>query len=278
MIPFLDFGGSGPPLHFAHANGYPPACYRPLLEQLSAHYHVLAMNQRPLWPGEEPEKLSDWHPLSGDLLHFLEEQKLDPVIAIGHSLGGIVSLRAALHRPERFRALILIDPVFFPPRMIHFMRLIRALKMDERIHPLVPGALNRRRTFKNLEELFVGYRRKTIFRYMDDNNLRACIEGITQPRPEGGFELAYKPEWEVRIYLTGVWNDMDLWRGLSRLRIPSLLIRGAETNTFWASTARHVHRKLPSARLVNIPDASHLVPLEQPGAVYQAIKTFLKET
>ena len=27
-IPYIDFGGAGRPLHFLHANGYPPACYR----------------------------------------------------------------------------------------------------------------------------------------------------------------------------------------------------------------------------------------------------------
>jgi len=32
----VEFGGSGPPLHFAHANGYPPGSYRRMLEPLTA--------------------------------------------------------------------------------------------------------------------------------------------------------------------------------------------------------------------------------------------------
>ena len=31
---FKDFGGAGPLLHFANANGYPPAAYTPLFEGL----------------------------------------------------------------------------------------------------------------------------------------------------------------------------------------------------------------------------------------------------
>ena len=275
MIPFIDLNGDGPPLHFAHANGYPPECYRPLLTGLSAHYHVIAMHQRPLWPDVQPDSINDWHPLSDDLFRFLDEQDPGPVIGVGHSLGGIVTLRAALRQPERFRALVLIDPVLFPPAMIAAMRLVRTLGLSYRLHPLVQGALRRRWVFESRAELLKGYRRKSIFRYMDDASLEAYVEGLTRPRPDGQHELAYSPEWEARIYVTGVWRDMDLWRGLSRLELPLLILRGAETDTFWASTARRVQRKLPSAQVVTLPQATHLVPLERPLAVSALIHEFI---
>jgi pimeloyl-ACP methyl ester carboxylesterase len=274
MISHLDFGGDGPPLHFLHANGYPPECYRPLLTELSAHYHVLAMHQRPLWPDAQPGSINDWHPLSDDLFRFLDERFPDPVIGVGHSLGGIVTLRAALRQPERFQALILIDPVLFPPPMIAAMRLIRAFGLSYRLHPLVQGALRRRQVFESRKGLVKGYRRKSIFRYMSDASLEAYVEGLTRPRPDGKYELVYSPEWEARIYVTGVWRDMDLWRGLPRLKLPLLILRGAETDTFWASTARRVQRKLPSAQIVTLEKATHLVPLEQPGKVVEHIRNF----
>ena len=60
---------------------------------------------------------------------------------------------------------------------------------------------------------------------------------MTKPKANGSFELAYSPEWEARIYYTGIWNDWDLWQNIHRLEIPTLILRGAETNTFWESTA-----------------------------------------
>ena len=281
IISFIDFGGSGPSLHFAHANGYPPECYRPLLTGLSSHYHVLAMHQRPLWPDAQPGSINDWHPLTDDLFRFLrstysvDERFPDPVIGVGHSLGGIVTLRAALRQPERFRALILIDPVLFPPPMIATMRLIRAFGFSYRLHPLVRGALRRRRVFASREVLRRGYRRKSVFRYMDNASLEAYVEGLTRPLPDGKYELVYSPEWEARIYVTGVWRDMDLWRDLPRLKLPLLILRGSETDTFWASTARRVQRKLPSAQIVTLEKATHLVPLEQPGKVVEYIQGFI---
>ena len=47
--------------------------------------------------------------------NFLSQTKPAPVIGVGHSIGAIVTLRAALRDPGKFRALVLIDPVLFVP-------------------------------------------------------------------------------------------------------------------------------------------------------------------
>jgi pimeloyl-ACP methyl ester carboxylesterase len=275
-IPYFALGEAGLPLHFLHANGYPPECYRPLISKLSEQYRVLCMRQRPLWSDSKPEDIKDWHPLTGDYLRFLDEHPTGPTIGIGHSVGGIVTLRAALRQPDRFRAVVLIDPVLFPPSIIHSWQVISALRLGYQMHPLVRAARKRRRQFDDLDRLFNGYRHKPVFKYMNDQSLRAYIEGIVCPEGHG-YKLCYSVEWEMHIYATSVWHDMDLWQDLPGLKIPLMIIRGAETDTFWASTARRVRRKLPWARIVTVPQSTHLVPLERPAEVYQAIHEFLQE-
>jgi len=274
-IPFEEFGGEGAPILFAHANGYPPACYAPLLSRLRASGRVTAIRQRPLWGTESPQTLRDWIPLSDDILRFIEERFDAPVIAVGHSVGGVAALRAALRAPEKFRALILLDPVLFPPSFIRFFQLMRLLNLEEKVHPLVAASKRRRRTFEDLERVFRGYRRKTVFRYFSDDALRAYIEGIACPREGGGYELCYSPEWETRIYVTGIWRDMGIWRALPKLNPPLLILRGAETDTFCERTARRVQRALPHAIIESIPKATHLVPLEQPELCAEKIAAFL---
>ncbi len=276
-IPSNDFGGKGLNLYFLHANGYPPACYLPFLEALKTRYHVFGMLLRPLWEKASPSDLDDWHPLSQDLLEFLDQQEAGPVIGVGHSIGAVVTLRAALWQPNRFRALILIEPVLFPPAFILTWNIIRALKLGDKLHPLVPAARRRRSEFDDLELLFKGYRRKNVFRFMSDENLRAYIRGISRPRPGGGFELAYTPEWEARIYETGVWRDLDLWRGLPTLTVPTLIIRGGQTDTFRAGAAQRVRRLRPETQIITIPKSTHLVPLEKPQETFQIMQDFLKE-
>ena len=272
-IPYSTYN-SGAPLLFAHANGYPPDCYRPLFDLLDGH-QIHAMRQRPLWDGCKPEELSDWHPLTDDLLRFMDERKLDGIPAIGHSMGGIALLRAAMREPERFSHVILLDPVLFAPIFIGFYRIIYALNLAQKLHPLVPAAQKRRRIFKNREMILRGYRSKKIFRYFNDEALEAYVNGITCLLNDGSYKLCYSAEWEAQIYITGVWRDMELWRKLSKLKVPLLIVRGAETDTFLEKTGKMVTKKLPSAKIISIPKSTHLVPLEQPNAVAQQIQQFL---
>ncbi len=276
-IPSIDLGGQGQPLHFLHANGYPPQCYQPLLDYLKTEYHVFGMLMRPLWNGAKLQDIQNWHPLSDDLLRFLADREPAPVIGVGHSLGAIVTLRAALREPRKFLALVLIEPVLFVPSFLVMWRIVRSLGLGDRLHPLIAGAKRRRRTFDNLETVFHGYRNRPIFRYMSDESLRTYITGITRRGTNGVYELVYSPDWEVQIYRTSM-QDFDIWRGLPKLQVPTLFIRGAETDTFLEEAARLVKRKQPKARVEALARSTHLVPLERPKEVFEIMQSFLKET
>ena len=270
----FDFGGTGAPLHFLHANGYPPDCYKPLFEFLKTEYHVLGMPLRPLWDEAKIDDIKDWQPFSDDLRSFLSSQPA-PVIGVGHSIGAIVTLRTALRDPGKFRALILIDPVLFVPRFLINWHIVRVLGLGDRLHPLIAGAKKRRRTFDDLETVFRGYRNRRIFRYMSDENLRIYIDGITR-KTDSGYELVYSPEWEAHIYRTGL-RDFDIWRDLPKLEVPTLFIRGAETDTFLEDAARLVKRKQPKVRIEALEKSTHLLPLERPKEVFEIMQSFLKE-
>ena len=297
----FDLGGTGAPLHFLHANGYPPDCYQPLFELLKTEYHVFGMLLRPLWGDAKPEEIHDWVLFSDDLLGFLASTGSDtgrgnpstgsgqrpaptnnePVIGVGHSIGAMVTLRAALREPDKFRALVLIDPVLFTPRRLIAWNIVRAVGLGAKFHPKISGALKRRRTFDNLDIVFRGYRNREVFKYMSDENLRIYIEGITR-QTENGYELVFSPEWESRIYFTGL-RDFDIWRDLPKLDVPTLFIRGAESDTFLADAERLVHRtasrvkqKQPKVRVEALPQSTHLLPLERPIEVFEIMQVFLK--
>ncbi|HJZ10749.1 MAG TPA: alpha/beta hydrolase, partial [Acidobacteriota bacterium] len=285
-IPSFSLGGNGPPLHFLHANGYPPECYQPFLDLLQTNYHVFGMLLRPLWENSKPEEINDWHIFSDDLLRFLTDHNTGPVIGVGHSIGAIVTLRAALQDPGKFRALILLDPVLFVPRRLVLWNFFRALGLGNKVHPKIPGALRRRRTFDDLDLVFRGYRNRAVFRYMSDENLRIYVKGITR-KTENGYELVYSPEWEARIYLTNL-LDFDIWRDLPKLQVPTLFVRGAETDTFLENAAKLVHtaasrraarvkRKQPRAWVETLDKSTHLLPLERPQEVFDRMQSFLKE-
>ncbi|GAB4544149.1 MAG: alpha/beta hydrolase [Anaerolineales bacterium] len=275
IIPSLDFGGDGLPLHFLHANGYPPASYQPLIDSLTKQYRVFGMLLRPLWENARMEDLQDWRPLSDDLLRLLSTRKDLPAIGVGHSVGAIVTLRAALRDPRKFRALILLDPVLFAPPILFAWNMVRAVGLGNKLHPKINGALKRRRAFDNLDLVFRGYRARSVFRYVSDDALRAYIAGMTRPAQNGGYELVYSPEWEAHIYLTGL-RDFDLWKALPALTVPTLILRGAETDAFLPNAARLVQKKNPRIQVQTLERATHILPLEHPQEIAERIQKFLK--
>jgi pimeloyl-ACP methyl ester carboxylesterase len=266
-----DFGGRGPLLHLAHANGFPPGTYRLLAGALAAEHHVVALPARPLWPGSRPEEIDSWRPLADDLVRGLEALDAPGLIGAGHSLGGVLTLWAAIARPDLFRAVILIDPVILPPHWLWGLRLLRLLGLGQR-QPLVRGALHRRRTWPDRRACFRHYRGKALFDRWSDAALWDYVNSGTSPLPGGGVTLRYPPEWEARIFAT---PPTGIWRDVPRLDRPALILRGEHSQTFRPEALARLGRLLPGARLGTVAGAGHLLPMEQPAAIAAAIHDFL---
>src|SRR5688572_23453226 len=99
--PLYDFGGTGTIMTLAIANGFPPATYRLMLEPLTDRYHPVSVLPRALWPdAQPPEMLTTWRQKSDDLLAAMREHGFDQVIGVGHSMGGIATMLAAIAEPE----------------------------------------------------------------------------------------------------------------------------------------------------------------------------------
>ena len=107
-IPFHHFGGEGAVIHFAHANGYPPQCYQAFIDPFLKQYQVLGIKHRPLWPSDSGVPSGTWSQFADDLIAFFDQQGLRNVVGMGHSLGAIATLQAAIKRPDLFSTLVLI--------------------------------------------------------------------------------------------------------------------------------------------------------------------------
>jgi pimeloyl-ACP methyl ester carboxylesterase len=87
--------------------------------------------------------------------------------------------------------------------------------------------------------------------------------------------LAYSPEWEAHIFGT---TPAGIWRDVSQLNTPALVVRGAQSNTFRPAAQARMAHKLPQACFATIPRAGHLLPMERPDEVGAVIRDFLERT
>jgi len=263
-------------MHLAHANGFPPAAYEPLAAVLRTSYRLIGLPARPLWPGSRPESTPTWLPMAGDLIAALDDLAdsgtiSPPIIGVGHSLGGVLTLLAAIRRPDLFRAIILIDPVILPPSQLRLLRLMRLVGLHRHL-PLVQATLRRRRTWPSRQACTEHLAGKPFFTGWPAASLNAYVYFGTQEHPDGQVELIYPPEWEAHIFAT---TPTDIWRYVPQLSIPVLAIRGEGSPTFPAGSLTRLVRLLPQAQALTIPDSDHMVPLERPAETAEAIRSFI---
>ncbi|MBM4429888.1 MAG: alpha/beta hydrolase [Chloroflexi bacterium] len=271
-IPYLDWGGQGPVLHLAHANGFPPGTYNALVQHLTGHFRVLGMECRALWGTKDPAEFRHWRELGKDLARFLQEMNLKGIIAAGHSMGAVSSLYCAVAHPELVRALVLIDPVILPAWFAPFWAIAMRLGLHRRAR-LAVGARRRRVEWPSREVLLRAYRSAPVFRRWQEPFLRDYVNSGTEEDPSGGVYLRYPREWEARVFET---PPPDVWWTLRRLRrLPLLVLRGEFSDTYRRDTLRLMRRLLPQGTFVEVEGADHFVPMSRPEETAALIGQFI---
>ena len=278
MIPYDDFGGRGPVLHFAHPNAYTPGSFRQFLAPLAEHYHVLAAHHRPLWPDGDTAGLAEatadftWDAIADDLLRFLDERGLAQVIGVGHSLGAVATMIAARRQPERFRAVALIEPVFLPP---HVLAAVQAHPQMAAERPFVLAALRRRDRWPSRDEAFARFRDKAVFANWSDEALWDYVnDGLRDDPATGEVVLRYSRQWEARFYSrppTNVWDE------LPGLGVPTLAVRGTQSDTLYPEAWALWQNVQPAATFVEMDGVGHMLTAEAPADTAAVIHHWLQD-
>lgn len=279
MQPIYEYGGDGrtPLLHLAPANGFPPATYRAFMQPLTAESHAVSLPPRALWPGEPvPPVYYDWRDLiAADLLAGMQAYDMRDVVLMGHSFGAVASLIAAVNEPERVRGLVLLDPTILPRSYMWTIALLR--RFGKRISNGAAERADVRRThFDSHDAAFTYFRGKRLFHDWADDLLRDYVQTLI---PDGAqWTLAWPREWEAYIFrtlYTGIWREVV---ALQKTAIPVLVIRGATSDIFTATTAAHMQRVLPQSVHVTVPDYGHLFPNAAPETAARIVADWLRQT
>lgn len=268
---WIEWGGDGRPLLFAHANGFPVGGYKPLLDRLKQSFQVIGWEARPLVQGADPLKISAWNPLADDLRVGIESRVSPPVIGVGHSLGGVLNLLAAAARPELFRALVLLDPVLFSG--------VRSVvwgvtKRWGRAHtmPLMAGALRRRDRWPDRETVRRAWIGKAAFEGWTEEAFDAYLEaGLEGDSDSGGVRLRYPKVWEARIFEL---TPHNVWSDVAKLRVPVLVLRGEHSDTFTAGAARKFRQKARHTACRVVKGTGHMFPMQRPDVVASMIEAW----
>ncbi len=199
--------------------------------------------------------------LAEDLVAFLEAAELEGCDLLGHSMGGMAVLRAALAAPGHVGSLILMDtspgPPALPAAMFQLAKQVVASAGLERLVELMrargPDDPNRSEADRRLEaewgEAYWSEWRLPNFRAMD-------------PVAYGAFGDA-------------IFEQAPVTHRLAEIRVPTLVLVG-EADSGFLPAADELARGIPGARRIDVPRAAHQPQLENPAAWLDAIAAHLE--
>jgi len=268
-----DFGGKGPVLHFAHANAYPIKSYSYFLNLFTDSFTVIGMNQRPMWPEESEEDFNDWSILADDLILELDGYGSGPVFGLGHSMGAIATLLASHKRPDLFKKIVLVEPVILPEQVYGYMA---KMSFEERkaMNPMIAIAAKRRNSWTERATARENFESKSFFQRFSSHSKEDYLDYGLSATQDGGFKLAYRREWEARIYGTTI----NPWSYLEKTKVPCLIIRAQHSDVMRSDAEwQAVKNRAVQSTCVQFDKAGHMVPMEQPQALHKLIEDYLNE-
>jgi len=276
MLHYLNWGGSGRQTHLLHANGFCAGTYTPFVKYLTGDLHIIGSDVRGHGASTRllVKRISHWNIFAQDLKRVIEQTLHPPVIGIGHSLGAVTTYIAAAEFPDLFSAVILIDPVILPKRMLWELKIMRMFGLTGTL-PLARGARKRRKFFKNKQEAFERFARgRGIFKSWSKDFISAYLGcGLLQKDEETAI-LKCDPELEAQIFES---VPLNVWKYGKKIACPVLAIRGQFSDTFYPDAAERLERMIPDFTLKTISGAGHFIPMEKPEACAKAILEFIHD-
>lgn len=273
MVPVRDISvhvqavGSGPPLVVVGGPQLGHQYMRPL-DDLAADFRLVYYDARGSGRTEvgDPSELS-FRGAVEDLEALRRSMDLDRISLLGHSLGGHVAYLYASRHPERMESLILVD--VGPP-------------LDEELGRRFWSAMETRRAPEE-EEAGSRIRASAEFRSGEPLAVELFIKNLygpffSDPATPAGLDWGFTPitaanvlEYEARLMST--LDALDPVGSLGRVACRTLVVHGEADPIPW-EFGKLIADRIPAARLVVIPGASHFPFVEDRAAFLAAVRDF----
>ncbi len=250
-------------IFFAHANGFPARTYTKLFNALQDSFtidFIERIGHNPRFPVTD-----NWALLVDELADAIASRHREPVIGVGHSLGGVLHFMLACKRPELYRRLILLDAPVISRISSHGLKILKFTKLIDRYSPSQLTRY-RRNSWPSREAALEHFASKPKFAAFDAEVLGDYVRYGTDVT-ENGVELSFSPRTEARIYRT-IPDHLPGFRG--KLKVPAAYIGGSGSREGRLARLSFMKNRF-GIPVIQIP-GSHLFPFESPLETAAKIK------
>ncbi len=249
-IQFTDMGKGDPTLIFISGWGGTKEDWDYQMDHFSGSHRCVAIDLAGF--GESGSNRTEWTmpAFAGDVTAVMDQMRIDEVVIIGFSMGGMVALEAARSNPDRIVGVVPVD-------VIKDVESSWQEAMHERtVNYFMDLAINP--TFEKI-------RQSAMFSEKADSAMILRALNV--------FESSEKKGWEASLREALRYMSSDLRDCLETVSVPVCCIN-AESNTPNLETARKYH---PAITAKTISDVGHLVFWEKPDQFNRLLKEAIKD-
>ncbi len=240
-------GGGKPPVVLLHGLMLNGACWTSLARAIEKDYDVIMPDARGHGNSSAPDHGYRYEDLAADVESFIDALGLDVPVLLGHSMGGMTAAVVASRNPKRLRGLILADPTFLTPQR------------QREVHESAIADQHRQILSRPREDLLVE---------LQNRHSRRSRESIEQ-FAEARFQTS------LRAFEVLTPPNPDYKQLINTLDIPSLLVVGDVGSVVTLEMAAELARLNRRLEVVQIEEAGHGVPYDQPDRFSAVVQTFL---
>lgn len=249
----LDWGTPGlPPLLLLHGAAQTAHSFAEVAPDLARDHHVVAPDQRGHGDSAWAARY-DRDAFAGDIATVLDAHGWDAATLVAMSLGGLNAIAFAATRPERVRGLVIVDVV---PTVATAGKEAIGRQLAMHVFDTFVAAVEQARAFNP---------RRTVA------NIRQRLHHAMRQDADGRWTYKFDPA----IGGAAGRDPESLWWAVGRLRCPTLLVRGAESNVLTAEGADRFVRTVPGSQVAVVAGAGHSVMGDNPAGFLAAVRPFL---
>ncbi len=236
--------GHGPTIVLVHGLGSRAEHWLPVARKLAREYRVVLVELPGHGSSDMPEPFS-LERATQSLVQALEADSRGPVILVGHSVGGLVAVSAALAQPQRVRGLVLVETLLEPQ----------------------VGGTERDAMLQALNDDYQGLLRSAFTAFGRDS-----AQGLELYREAAQVDSVNLKRW-IRLALTA-----DLAEPARKLAMPVLAVLAPHSwppSEAWPVTAAAMgYAGIPDVHPVRITDCGHFIMLDRPNELARVIARF----
>lgn len=259
----LEWGEpDAPPLLLLHGGNQSAHSWDLVSLHLADRYHIYALDQRGHGDSEwarDAEYAPDQ--MARDALALIAQEGVAAPIVVGHSMGGMVTMRLTALEPTLPRAVGLVDV---------------GPEVSQRGAETIRNFVVRNTEFDQLDQFIDRVVAYDPFRSREHIERTARYNLVR--RSDGRYvsksdRLLHDPEFRQRARPDS--ERRDVAQGFHAFAGPTLLIRGERSNILEAEAAQRFVAGLPNARLVEVSDCGHNVHSQNTPGFLEALTPWL---